>query len=149
MTVSYDEFTSAFLDKITEYNFLRMDEEDADRIVDGYRKRACAQFSEVCKYDIAHGDNKRRCYTLNGATEDEVEEIIDIVTEGMLVQWFKQHMYQQSNLELALNTADFLSYSPAELTYRLTNAYKATKREFVVRMREYSFRHGDLTTLHD
>lgn len=148
MLVSYDVFTQAFLNKVTEYNFLQLYETDRQAIVDGYMKRACAQFSEDCRFDITHGDDETRTFDMEGVTEGELDEIIDIVTEGMLVQWFKQFMYKQENLELLLNTTDFTSYSPAELTYRLTNAYKMCKRDFTTRVREYSYRHNDLTGLH-
>ena len=121
MTVSYDRFTDAFLAKITEYNFLKLEEADRQAIVDGYMKRAAAKFNEVCVYDIGNGDDDERTYDLEGATADEVDEIIDIVTDGMLVQWMNQYLYKQENLEIAMNTADFTHYSPAELTYRITN----------------------------
>ena len=148
MTVSYDAFTEAFLAKITEYNFLKLTEEDRQAIVYGYMKRAASKFSEVCKYDIANGDDENRTYTLDGASEDEAFEIIDIVTDGMLEQWMRQYLYKQENLENALNTADFSHYSPAELTYRITNAYKMCRKNYIAAVHEYSFRHGDLTRLH-
>ena len=47
MTVSYDTFVSDFLQKITEYNFLRFDNELREKIVDGYMKHAIQQFSVV------------------------------------------------------------------------------------------------------
>ena len=81
-------------------------------------------------------------------TENELEEVVEIVSEGMVVQWFKRYMYHQENLLNLINTTDFSAYSPAELTYRITNAYKQCKRDFITRMREYSYRHGDLTVLH-
>lgn len=148
MTVSYDRFTEAFLAKITEYNFLKLEESDRQAIVDGYMKRAAAKFGEVCKYDILNGDDENREYTFDGATPDRVDEIIDIVTDGMLEQWLRQYLYKQENLENLLNTADFSHYSPAELTYRITNAYNMCKKDFAWRIREYSYRHGDLTDLH-
>ena len=148
MTVSYDTITEAFLAKITEYDFLRLEEEDRQAIVDGYMKRACSKFSEVCKYDIANGDDTERTYTFDNATEDEAEEIIDIITDGMVSQWLRQHLYKQENLENMLTTRDYAHYSPAELTYRITNAYKMCRKDFISRMREYSYRHGDLTVLH-
>lgn len=148
MKISYDRFTEAFLAKITEYNFLKLDEGDRQTIVDGYMKRAASKFSEVCKYDISNGDDDNREYTFNEITEDEVEEIIDIVTDGMLEQWLRQYLYKQENLENMLNTSDFQHYSPAELTYRITNAYKMCRKDFIGRVREYSYRHGDLTDLH-
>ena len=152
MIVSYDVFTSAFLAKVTEYKFIRLidmnGQEAADEIIDGYMRRACARFCEVCKYPIDNGDNDAREFTLTGITESELDEIVDIVTDGMLEQWFRQHMYKQENLENMLNTSDFSSYSPAELTYRITNAFNMCKKDFTNKIREYSYRHGDLTDLH-
>lgn len=148
MVVSYDDLTEAFLAKITEYNFCQLVEGDRQAIVDGYMKRACSKFSEVCMYDIANGDDDARTYTFNGATDDEAEEIIDIVSDGMVAQWLRQYLYKQENLENMLTTRDYQHYSPAELTYRITNAYKMCRKDFISRVREYSFRHGDLTTLH-
>ena len=148
MKITYDQFTEVFLSKITEYNFLKLEEADRQAIVDGYMKRAIAKFSEVCVYDLGNGDDEGRAYTLENATENDINEIIDIVTDGMLVQWMNQYLYKQENLENALNTADFSHYSPAELTYRITNAHKMCKKNYINAIREYSFRHGDLTRLH-
>lgn len=105
MTVSYDLFTEAFLDKITEYDFVYLDWEDKQAIVDGYMKRACSSFSEVCKQDIVNGDDENRVFTFeDSTTAGEIEEIIDIVTDGMLVQWLRPHLYNQENLRNQLNT---------------------------------------------
>lgn len=148
MIVSYDRFTEAFLAKVTEYDFFKLTEEDRTTVVDGYMKRACAEFSEICLFDIANGDDDERTFDLVDATENDVEEIVNIVSDGMVTQWLRQHLYKQENLSIALNTADFQHYSPAELTYRITNAYKLTRQNLKDDMREYSFRHGDLTRCH-
>lgn len=148
MTVSYDLFTEAFLDKITEYDFVYLDWEDKQAIVDGYMKRACSSFSEVCKQDIVNGDDENRVFTFkDSTTAGEIEEIIDIVTDGMLVQWLRPHLYNQENLRNQLNTSDFSQYSPAELTYRIRTTYEMCRKQFISRMREYSYRYGDLTDL--
>lgn len=148
MIVSYDKFLEAFLCKITEYNFLSLPEADRQLIIDGYMKRAMSHVIEVCSLDAVSDDESRAYVFNNDLSECATEEIVDIVTEGMLVQWMKQHMYKQENLENMLNTADFTSYSPAELLYRITNAYNMCKRDFTNHMREYSYRHGDLSGLH-
>jgi HD superfamily phosphohydrolase len=148
MIVSYDLFTKAFLAKVTEYNFMRMYKHNRQELVDGYMKRACARFNEVCVHDLTAMDDTTREFTVDDMPAWELDEIVDIVSDGMLEQWFRQHMYKQENLENLLNTSDFTSYSPAELTYRITNAYNVCKKDFVNRMREYSYRHGDLTKLH-
>ena len=152
MTVSYDEFTTAFLNKITEYTFVHLNVGDREAIVESYMKNACSDFAHICRANITEWDDETRSFDLTvGNTEisrGELYEIIDIVSDGMVYQWFKQFMYAQENLQNMLNTADFTSYSPAELLYRLTTAYKQAERNFTNRMREYSYRYGDLTVLH-
>lgn len=146
MSVSYDIFTSAFLNKVTEYDFLKLEEANRNAIVDGYMKFACAQFNKICKYDLTSRDDDVREFTIN-IPEEDIDEIADIVSEGMLVQWMKPYFYRADNLENILNTSDFTSYSPAELLYRITNAYKESKKDFTNMMRAYSYNHGDLTDL--
>lgn len=152
MLISYDTFTSAFLAKLTEYDFIRVPEPMRHELVDGYMKRACAKFSEVCKYDIANGDDDVRAFVLGDDGKDisssELHEIVDIVSLGMLVQWFTQQYYNQENMKNMLNTSDFSHYSPSELLYRMTSAFEMCKSDFENAIREYSYRHGDLTSLH-
>ena len=147
MSVSYDVFTEAFLGKVKEYDFIKLDEIDRTRTVDGYMKRACAQFKKVCKYDIVIGDDDTREFAADIPQED-IDEIADIVSEGMLVQWMKPYMYKQENYENMLNTIDYSGYSPAELLHRITAAYKVCKNDFSNMIKEYSYNHGDLSDLH-
>lgn len=146
--IQYDLFINAFLQKISEFDFLTLDEEDRNEIVEGYMHRAISEFSYVCSYDLVSTRNDE-------LREFEVEipdrillEIINIVTEGMLVQWMKPYMYNQELLQNVLNTRDYTTYSPSELLYRVTEAYKGSQQNFTRMIREYSYRHGDLTVLH-
>lgn len=148
MSISYDIFTSDFLQKITEYNFLRMEEEVRQEIVDGYLRHALQQFNVVCKNVIEYWDDDTREVYLFVTEQTDRDEILDIITEGMLVQWMKPYMYKQENLENMLNTSDFSAYSPAELLKRVTAAYDECRQEFTNRIRKYSYDHGDLTDLH-
>ena len=146
MSVSYNLFTAAFLGKVTEYDFIKLDDYDRNSVVDGYMKRACAQFNKICKYDLVTGDDALRELQTT-IPDDEIDEIVDIVSEGMMVQWMKPYFYRADNLENVLNTSDFSQYSPAERLYRITNAYNTSKRDFTNMMREYSYNHGDLSDL--
>lgn len=148
MSVSYNRFTDAFLSKITEFGFLKMDAFDRSHIIDGYMKRAISEFRSICQYDlVTTADDVVREFEVSIADED-IDEIIDIVSEGMIVQWMKPYTYQQENLENALNTRDYTTYSPAELLKRVCDAYARAKKDFTNMMREYSYNHGDLTDLH-
>lgn len=147
MSIPYDVFTGAFLAKVTEYDFPMKDFE-RNSIIDGYMKRAVAAFRKNCQYDFSNtGDDMIREFRVDVADGD-LDELADIISEGMLVQWMKPYVYRQENLENILNTKDFTSYSPAELLYRVKEAYGGAKRDFTNMMREYSYNHGDLTDLH-
>ena len=145
MSVPYDVFTDAFLSKITEYDFVNMRDFERNGLIDGYMKRAIASFRKICKYDLSTtGDDIIREFDVDIPDED-LDEIADIVSEGMLVQWMKPYTYKQESLESVLNTRD---YSPAELLMRIGNAYASARKDFTNMMREYSYNHGDLTDLH-
>ena len=171
MSVPYDVFTDAFLSKITEYDFVNMRDFERNSLIDGYMKRAIASFRKICKYDLSTpGDvllTAAEKYGSKGAkqarelmeevsglfaggniADEDLDEIADIVSEGMLVQWMKPYTYKQESLESVLNTKDFTTYSPAELLMRIGNAYAAARKDFTNMMREYSYNHGDLTDLH-
>lgn len=148
MEIKYDVFAGAFLAKITEYNYAWMDAETRESIVDSYMKWACSEFNRLCKYDLCHGDDKTRTFTIDGITSGELDEIVNIVSDGMLVRWLQQYVYKQENLENMLNSSDFSAYSPAELTYRLNTAYTTCRKTFFDEMNHYSYNHGDLSDLH-
>ena len=148
MSVPYDKFTEAFLSKVTEFEFVNMRDFERNGLIDGYMKRAISAFKSVCQYDLSStADDVIREFNVDIPAED-IDEIVEIVSEGMLVQWMKPYTYKQENLELVLNTRDFTTYSPAELLNRISTAYAKAQKDFVSMVREYSYTHGDLTDLH-
>lgn len=148
MSVSYDLFTEAFLSKISEFDFIQMGEVDRTVIVDGYMKRALSSFRKNCKYDLfTTGDDTERAFIVEVPVSD-IDELADIISDGMVVQWLKPFVHKQELLENVLNTKDFTSYSPAELLMRVGNAYSKAQKDYTQKIREYSFNHGDLSDLH-
>lgn len=148
MSISYDVFTSAFLRKITEYEFVDMKSFERMSFVDALMKGAISAFRKVCKYDLSTtGDDIIREFDVDIPAED-LDEIVDIVSEGMVVQWMKPYVYKQELLESVLNTKDFTTYSPGELLMRVGNAYHAAQKDFKNMIKDYSYNHGDLTDLH-
>lgn len=149
MVISYDIFTGAFLSKITEFDLLTIGEQNQLIIVDTYMKRAISTFQHICKCDfITTANDEERQFDTTLTDDDDLTEIVDIVSEGMVVNWLKPYVNRQENLELVMNTRDYTTYSSAELLYRIGEAYKRTNSEFTNMMREYSYNHGDLTALH-
>lgn len=148
MGVSYDLFTGAFLAKISEFDFIQLEEDNRVAIVDGYMKRALVAFRKNCKYDLfTTGNDAERTFNIDISAED-IDELADIVSDGMVVQWLKPFVYKQELLENVLNTRDFTTYSPAELLMRVGNAYSKAQKDYTQKIREYSFNHGDLSDLH-
>lgn len=148
MSLSYDVFTNAFLLKITEYDFINMNADIRTDVVDSYMKSAIAAFKKNCKYDLTSAANDdEREFNIDIKSED-LDEIVEIISEGMLVQWMKPFVNHQDDLESFLNTRDFTMYSPAELIYRKRSAYKQAQKDFIQMIREYSFNHNDLEDLH-
>ena len=104
MSVPYNVFTSAFLDKISEYDLLELYEEDRNKIVGGYMKRAISAFKKNCRYDLTNAyDDNAMAFNID-IDDNDIDEIVDIVSEGMLVQWLKPYVYKQELLENVLNT---------------------------------------------
>ena len=147
MTISYDAIIKIFLSKITDFDFLQFPEEDRTSTADGYMKRAVVAFKKVCKYDLTAYDDALRLFT-EDFDEADIDELLDIISEGMLIQWLKPYVYNQELLENALNTTDFTTYSPAELLLRVGNAYAKAQKDYTQMLREYSYNHGNLSELH-
>jgi hypothetical protein len=147
-SIPYDVFTAAFLSKVSEYELLQLADAEREAIVDDYMKKAIAAFLPMCNYDLSSTANDASRKFEIEIDDSDIDEIVDIVSEGMLVQWMKPFVYRQENLENALSTRDFSVFSPAELLLRISGAYETVRKNFTQMMREYSFRHGDLTILH-
>jgi hypothetical protein len=148
MSIPYDTFYGAFLSKISEFELLGIDDNIRTEIIDGYMKRAISAFKKNCKYDLfTTGDDTAREFVVDVAGDD-LDELVEIISEGMVVQWLKPYVYQQELLQNVLNTRDFTQYSPAELLMRVGNAYEKAQKDYTQMIREYSYNHGDLTDLH-
>lgn len=149
MTVSYDTFIGAFLDKVTEYDFAKMENDTKGEITKGYLTRALTHFAPVCEFEfVPSTDDGADVFVVDDKAESSLDEIIEIVSEGMVVQWLKPYYYRQELLSNAMNTRDFTTYSPAELLRRVGDAYKQARKDYTQMVREYSYNHGDLTSLH-
>lgn len=148
MGIPYDVFIGAFLSKISEFEFLQLDDSTRTEIVDGYLKRAVSAFKKNCRVDLfTTGNDECREYHVE-ADEADMDELVDIISEGMVVQWLKPFVYQQDLLHNILNTRDYTLYSPAELLMRVGNAYTKAQKDYTQMIREYSYNHGDLSDLH-
>ncbi|WP_418434162.1 hypothetical protein [Anaerotignum lactatifermentans] len=139
----YARFIDAFMEKVTEYKFLQYTDDELFTLAVKYMKAACLKFRKICKADLTQFDDSERVFLA-----DIDDEVIDIVSDGMVVEWLKPYRNNADNLENILNTKDFTMYSSANLLAQTREALSEAEKHFIQRMREYSFDHGDLTSLH-
>lgn len=148
MAVEYDSFGDAFLSKISEYEFAQLFDDIRTEIVDGYMKRAIANFKKNCLYDLTTTANdEERIFDVE-MDDGDLDEIVDIISDGMVIQWMLPYLNKQELLQMRINTRDFTQYSMAELLKAIRNSYKQAKKDFIQAIREYSFNHGKLEELH-
>lgn len=148
MGVPYDSFIGAFLSKITDYDLADIDTKYEITIDLMKRTLSLSTFKKVCGYDFTTtADDSTEQFDID-VDEEILDEIVDIVSEGMVVQWLKPYVYKQELLENVMNTRDYTMYSPAELLLRVGNAYSKAQKDYIQMIREYSYNHGDLTDLH-
>jgi len=142
--VPYDRFAQAFLSKISDYNLAMLEQYQRVELVDRFLHTSCANFARLCKYDLTDAvlDDGARTLTTDIPGND-LGEIVDIVSTGMVVAWFNTYLYRQENLQNVLNTSDFFGYSPAELLKQIRVAHKQASENFHAAMRRYSFDNAD------
>ena len=140
----YKAFIDTFLDKISDYKLLNYEDYLVDELAVGYMKRVCTKFDKICQADLSQQDDNEYAFL-----SDEIDdEIIDIVTDGMVVEWLRQYVNNSDNLENILNTKDFTMYSSKNLLAEIKSLYQDEQKAFTNSMREYSNNHGDLSNLH-
>ena len=140
----YKAFIDTFLDKISDYKLLNYEDYLVDELAVGYMKRVCTKFDKICQADLSQQDDNEYAFL-----SDEIDdEIIDIVTDGMVVEWLRQYVNNSDTLENILNTKDFTMYSSKNLLAEIKSLYQDEQKAFTNSMREYSYNHGDLSNLH-
>lgn len=153
MDVAFDVFTEAFLQKITEFDLLELSAQQRGHLTDSYLTRALSELVPLCRgYFTVGVDAEHRKVVFGGKADSwdslDSTEIVNIVSEGMLIHWLKPYVNRQESLENVVNTRDYSTYSPAELLKRVGERYKAAMRDFKQMALEYTYAHGDLTRLH-
>lgn len=142
MATPYSDVINSFLPKVKDYDLLKYQEMEREEIVIRLMLKSCVKFSRVCKVDLTDRDDNLKQF--NGDLDDE---IIDIITEGMIVEWLKPRVYSSENLKNVLNTKDYNQYSPANLLKELRETYQLSKKAYKSLINNYSFANADFTKL--
>lgn len=138
MGTQYSEVYEWFLKKVTYYSLGMLDDVDKEDVVNGFMDTACARF-KCCKIDLSDRDNKLQQF--NYELDDEV---LDIISEIMVVAWLQPKLNNEENLVNALSTKDYSVYSPANLLDKISNVYEVARKNSKKMIGNYSFEHGSL-----
>lgn len=138
MATPYSDVFNVFLGKITDYDLPKFNDIDREDILEGYMVSACVKFNKVCLVDLYDRNNDSKQFN-----NDLDDEIIDIITENMLVEWLKPKLLSTENLENALSTKDFSLFSPAYLLGNIRETMNLIKKEARVLINNYSFNNAD------
>lgn len=142
MATPYSDVINVFLGKVTDYNLPKFTDLEKDEIMFGYLKSSCVKFKRTCLIDLDDRDD-----TLKIFNKDLNDEIIEILSELMLVEWLKPKVLSSENLRNCLNTKDYSMFSPANLLKESKDTLKMCKDESAKLINNYSFANADFTKL--
>ncbi len=142
MATPYSKIIEPFLLKVRDYDLSKFTDIEKTEIVIGLLIASCIKFEKVCKSDLSNRDDSLQVFN-----SDLSDEEIDIISEGMIVEWIKPRVYSSENLRNVLNTKDYNQYSPANLLKELRETLKSSKQEYKALINNYSFSHADFSKL--
>lgn len=163
MGVPFDTFISAFLEKITSYDYVDMTDEEFNAQVDSFLIFSCAKFENIFRRRTGRSfydrDMESRMFNWDLSSCDSsgrkndlitIDEVVDIVSEGMVLRWLDSFVYSGDSLDLGnfLQTKDFIPYSPSSFLGNLNALHSKTRDRYEYLIREFSVEHGPLHRLH-
>lgn len=163
--LEFDVFVRAFLNKVTSYDFLRMDEEVFNGRVDHFLISACSSFERIFRRhtgkSFSDRDDKNRRFNWDLKRYDahrdnpmadfvSLDEVVDIVSEGMVLKWLDSFMFSGDSLDLGnfLETRDFTVFSPSSFLSSMRTLYQTTSDRYKNLIYDFSYNHGKLYRLH-
>lgn len=132
MATPYSEIYSSFLVRVTDYDLLEIEYREREKFLHILMGKACSKFNDICLLDLSQRDEELKQF--NDTLPDDV---IDIISTGMIVEWLKPHLYHNENLRNMLNTKDYSTFSPANLLAQIKEAYADARKEFNSMMVQY------------
>lgn len=103
MTSSYDDIYSIFLSKITDYNFISLNDSDINDMMNGWMLSAISQpyISRLFSDLIVDNRSKTLNFKLKTTTNDfsDINFVQEIIARGMVIEWL------EPQVKSVLNTA--------------------------------------------
>lgn len=140
MSTPYYVIDNSFLNKISDYYLLDMEDEDAQELIDGYRNSASVKFKKCKK--LLNKDDELRQYN-DTLTDEEIE----ILSNLMVLEWLKPQINSMDLLKQSMSTKDYTIYSQANHLEALMQLKKDIKAEVDKLIISYTFSNNSLDDL--
>lgn len=144
MATQYTDIYDCFLGKISDYDFVQLDDFTQFTILGGYLKSAIADFEDTCKKDLEDRNDILAQFNVDLSAKE-----IEILATGMVVHWLEPRVLNTENLRNVLNTKDYSSFSPANLLEQMQTLLSTMKKHYRYMLVRYGYRNADLRTMSD
>lgn len=144
MGTTYSEVFDNFKDNITDPDLLQFAQELQYDMLLAIMKKAIAKCQRVVKQTI---DLSLRNDDIMEFEQHITEEVLDILTEWMIVVWLKPYVNNIENLRNNLSTKDFSTFSPANLLDKIGDRYDKSRKYAKSITNEYSYIIADMKGL--
>jgi hypothetical protein len=139
MATPYSDVYDVFKNKITDYDILVFTDDEKDEILKRLMVASCVKFKRNCLIDLTDRDE-----AVGQFNNDLDDEIIEIITTGMIVEWIKPKLLLSESYKNALSTKDLSFFSPANLLKEIRETHDYFKKEYRSMINRYSYDHGDV-----
>lgn len=143
MATEYNYIFAEFKDKITDPDLLLLSRDMQNEMMVALMSKAISKSKRAC----GESGLDTRDDEINEFTADLSDEVVDIITEWMMVFWLEPYLNNIENLRNALSTKDFTVFSPANLLGKISERYELARKHARSAMNEYSYNIADMTRL--
>ena len=139
MNTPFENVYSVFLSKITDYEILKLEEEEINEELEMILRKAFSRFVTIkkCKLDK----------DLKEFTRELTDLEINIIATFMLSEWLRPKIYSITLLKQSLSSKDFSMYSQANHLKELMDLKAITDKDAHYWMNRYgimsNFKKGD------
>lgn len=103
----YSNIFTLFVNKITDHNLIKLNEDEVENICCMYLKSAITKFKK-CRTDLSKRDDNAKMF-LNVLTDEEQE----ILANLLIVEWLTPKIQNTTNLKQYMGDSDFKFFSQA------------------------------------
>lgn len=141
MATPYDSIYQSFLQKISDYSFLSMDDTVLKNNLSGYLKSSITKFKR-CKHDLSERDDIVGQFNI-----DLTDEEIEILSIYMMVEYLSPKLVTSDLIAQSLSSQDFNIYSQANHIKEIRLLRDSYKSEADQAMMRYTLYNTDLSDM--